>query len=77
MADFLDKFKDAPDEQPKIQISQKIPGRIIRRNGTKFLETVTSTSPELTLPLSNVFRQEYVNCLELIYGIRERKSQKF
>jgi len=76
MSDFYDKFSDEPGKKPQIRISRNIPGKITRRNGTKFLVTTETREIPLGLPGPDIFRREYESCLELIFGIRERKTAK-
>lgn len=77
--DMLGKFRKTGDIKPASEQKQdSLGGRIINRNGAK-LHILEHVTPVLTMPLpsKSIFLSEYENCLELIYGIREKKAEKF
>jgi len=54
-----------------------IPSEIKKIGDIEFLLSTTILKDNLQFPNYDMFKNEYINCLELIYGIREKKSEKF
>lgn len=54
----------------------KIPGEIIYKNSTEYLLSTSSYPDTCILPDYAFFKENYIKTLELIYGIREKKSKK-
>ncbi len=75
--EFLNKFKNPAGEKPAGKKPKgRAPGEIIKRNGTKFLITGKTQDINLNIPRRDIFKSHFSNCLELIYGVREKKSLK-
>lgn len=73
--DILAKFKKTGDIKPAAGTAG-LPGKIVNKNGSKILLSSAKSPVALTLPLRNDFICAYENCLELMYGIREKKAHK-
>ncbi len=73
---FLDRFKNTAQEPAKKNTKGMAPGVIIRRNGTKFLLTEKSFSITPDIPGRDIFNTHFSKCLDLMYGVREKKSLK-
>ncbi len=77
--DMLGKFRKTGEIRPSSEPKQDgLGGRIINKNGSKLhvLEHRT-LGMAMPLPSKSGFLSEYESCLELIYGIREKKAEKF
>ena len=77
--DILAKFRKSGEIKPASEIKKSaLPGRVITRNGGRFLISEYSTDNiSLDLPFRSQFASAYESCLELIYGVREKKAGKF
>jgi uncharacterized protein len=76
--DILAKFRKTGDLKPASEIKQSsLPGRVITRNGARLLiSEYTTGGISLDLPFRSRFASAYESCLELIYGVREKKAGK-
>ncbi len=68
---FLSRKKEIKNIS-KIDISSKV----ICKNSTEYLLSTSIHTDNLCLPDFDFFKKNYINTLELIYGIREKKSKK-
>ncbi len=70
---ILNRFK--VKKQDKKDISQiNIPSEIISKNSTEYLLSTSFYPDTIILPDFEFFKNNFINTLELIYGIREKKS---
>jgi uncharacterized protein len=75
--DILAKFKKTGDIKPAASAAG-LPGKIVNNDGAKLLVSTGKTAGiSLTMPGISEFAAGYESCLELIYGVREKKTQKF
>jgi len=74
--DILARFKKTGDIKPAADAA-KLPGKIVHKDGAKLLVSTDSSPLSLSLPSVSEFASGYESCLELIYGVREKKTQKF
>lgn len=53
-----------------------IPSEIKKIGDIEFLLSTTVLNDDLQFPSYDTFKNKYINCLELIFGIREKKIRK-
>lgn len=74
--DIIGKFRKT-GEIKLAAAATGLPGKIIHKDGAKLLLSTDKTPMSLSLPSVSEFAAGYSNCLELIYGVREKKTLKF
>jgi len=75
--EIIGKFKKSGDIRPASSAAG-LPGKIINKDGAKLLVSTGKTDGiAFSLPAASEFTAGYESCLELIYGIREKKTRKF
>ncbi|HRU39693.1 MAG TPA: ribonuclease H-like domain-containing protein [Candidatus Goldiibacteriota bacterium] len=74
--DFIGKFRKDARIHPSSS-SPGLPGKILNKNGSKMLLTSNFYDITLSLPSRSGFAETYESCLELIYGVRQKKARKF
>jgi uncharacterized protein YprB with RNaseH-like and TPR domain len=74
---ILGKFRKTGDIKPASSLSG-LPGKTVNKDGAKVLILSEKTGDiPFFMPAVSEFASGYENCLELIYGVRGKKTQKF
>ena len=73
---ILNKFKKQKPIASPGKKDKTLPGRIINRGNIKFLESDSVFPHSILIPRKDMFHKHYTSSLELLYGIRDKKSEK-
>jgi uncharacterized protein YprB with RNaseH-like and TPR domain len=73
---ILNKFKKQKNIISSEKKEKTLPGRVINRGNVKFLESDSVFPHSILIPRKDMFHKHYISSLELLYGIRDKKSEK-
>jgi len=74
---FLDKFRVQGPKKEAKKGYRELPGEVISRDNMRCLVTTNSREfKSFALPEEAYFRKEYNSTLELLYGVRDKKTMK-
>ncbi len=73
---ILNKFKKQKPIVSPARKDKALPGKVINRGNVKFLESVSVFPHSILIPHKDILHRHYISSLELLYGIRDKKSEK-
>lgn len=74
---MFDRFREDSKNPLKKRKKETLPGEILPSKNARVLLTVNKYSHTIHIPHIDVFRDNFACCLELLYGVREKKAGKF